>query len=115
MLKEVIFDLPQDSNLQHRCNIYMQQTFIYLYITVHVYIYKVLLWFRWSNLKALAKERRSLLDKALEKAQQFHDRWKKESDWLTEAERGAYADWTPHGLPETCAAEITEHEVHNME
>ena len=63
-------------------------------------------------MKTLAAERRSLLDAALERARCFHDNWKKESDWLTEAERRAYADWTPRGLPETCAEEIREHEVY---
>ncbi|CAI8055159.1 Dystonin, partial [Geodia barretti] len=66
---------------------------------------------KWDHLKALAAERRSSLDTALERAQRFHDNWKRESDWLTEAERRAYADWTPCGLPETCDEEIREHEV----
>ena len=66
---------------------------------------------RWSNLKALADERRASLDTALERAKHFHGNWKREADWLTEAERKAYADWMPRGLPETCAAEIVEHEA----
>ena len=66
---------------------------------------------RWEHLKSLAAERRSLLDTALQRAQHFYDNWKRESDWLTEAERRAYADWTPRGLPETCDEEIKEHEV----
>ena len=69
------------------------------------------LYHRWERLKSLAAERRSSLDTALERARHFHDNWKRESDWLTEAERRAYADWMPRGFPETCDEEIGEHEV----
>lgn len=66
---------------------------------------------RWEKLKSLAVERRACLEEALQRANKFHANWKKESDWLTDAERRAYADWTPRGLPETCEVEIREHEV----
>ena len=34
--------------------------------------------------------------------------------WLSEAEKNAYADWKPCGLPETCEADITKHEVRRV-
>ena len=54
------------------------------------------------------------LNDAMEKASDFREAWKKEVDWLNEAERQAYADWKSCGLPETCEADIYKHEVCNI-
>ena len=66
---------------------------------------------RWEVLQSLASQRREALTDALEKATDFNDNWKTEVDWLSEAERVAYADWKPCGLPETCEADTTKHQV----
>ena len=78
-----------------------------LYTHTHTHTHKC----RWTALKALATERRSTLKNALEKAKRFHDNWKQQVAWLADAERRAYVDWKPCGLPETCDADITKHEV----
>lgn len=70
-----------------------------------------LLGYRWESLKAQAAGRRGALEEALERAKNFNDHWKALIDWLTDAERRAYADWKPCALPETCQAEITKHQV----
>ena len=59
----------------------------------------------------MAADRNATLTDAMEKAKDFHDSWKMEVGWLSEAERKAYADWKPSGLPETCGADIKNHEV----
>ena len=47
----------------------------------------------------------------MDKAKDFNNCWKKEVAWLAEAERQAYADWKPSGLPETCEQDIVKHKV----
>lgn len=59
----------------------------------------------------LASGRNAVLVEAMEKANDFHNCWKCEVGWLAEAEKKAYADWKPCGLPETCEADLVDHEV----
>lgn len=66
---------------------------------------------RWDTLQALAAKRKDTLADAMEKASDFNNSWKEEVGWLSEAERQAYADWKPSGLPETCEADIHKHKV----
>ncbi len=66
---------------------------------------------RWATLQALASHRKDTLDEAMDKASLFNSSWREEVGWLAEAERLAYADWKPCGLPKTCEADIVEHQV----
>ena len=66
---------------------------------------------RWEELKDLASKRNAVLAEAMKKASDFHEGWKCEVGWLEEAERKAYADWKPCGLPRTCQADLDAHEV----
>ena len=47
----------------------------------------------------------------MEKTSDFHSSWKYEVGWLAEAETKAYTDWKPCGLPETCEADLLNHET----
>ena len=60
---------------------------------------------------SLAAPRRVTLEEALNRARCFHDNWKKEADWLSDAERQIYADWSPHALPQTCDTDLEQHKV----
>ena len=66
---------------------------------------------RWDTLQALAAKRKDTLTNAMEKASDFNSSWREEVGWLSEAERQAYADWRPSGLPETCEVDIHKHKV----
>ena len=66
---------------------------------------------RWDNLISLAAQQRVTLEEALNRSRCFHDNWKKEADWLTEAERQTNADWSPHALPQTCDTDLEQHKV----
>ena len=59
----------------------------------------------------LASDRNAVLVEAMEKTSDFHSSWKCEVGWLAEAETKAYTDWKPCGLPETCEADLLNHEV----
>ena len=56
-------------------------------------------------------ERKAELDAALERATSFHEKWKRQTDFLGEVEKGIEADWKPRGLPEPCVEELTSHQV----
>jgi hypothetical protein len=69
---------------------------------------------RWDALQALASKRNDTLSDAMEKASDFNTSWKEEVGWLSDAERNAYADWKPSGLPKTCEVDIHKHKVNRV-
>ena len=78
--------------------------FIYLFICFFLH-------FRWGSLKNLTADKQLTLSTALERARGFHGNWKTIVDRLNEAEEQSVQDWTPHGLPDTCQADIDEHKT----